>query len=67
MFVLYTAEGKELSFYLKECAETYKQAYGGTVVHTNPVKFTFGGERWQQDFSLREQRLRQEMDEAELY
>ncbi len=67
MFVLYTPEGHEISFHLKECAEMFRLAYGGTIVNTDPVKFTFGGNKWQRDSLHQEQRLRQEMDEVELY
>jgi hypothetical protein len=37
-YILITKNGKIMQFYIKAAAETYRAAYGGTIVATFPTK-----------------------------
>lgn len=67
MFTLYTQDGKEMRFYVEECALIFQQVFGGTLRNNNPSILRFGGLSWQQDSYLQEQKLRQRMEERDLY
>ena len=67
MFKLYTPDGKEMSFYVKDCAEVFQVVFGGIIVNEEPAVLRFRSKKWQPDSYPPGQKLQLEMEEEELY